>query len=320
MSSAVKRKAADLAAADAKKPKANGSITSFFGAPKAASSAAGAGSAAAAPVAKFDKAKWAEKLSAEQRELLKLEIDTLHESWLAHLKDEVVSREFLDLKRFLKAEKEAGKTVFPPAEDVYSWSRHTPLNTVKAVILGQDPYHNYNQAHGLCFSIRPPTAAPPSLKNMYIALKKDYPAFRPPPKNGGLLTPWADRGVLLLNACLTVRAHEANSHQGKGWERFTQKVIDTVAKTRTRGVVFMAWGSPAAKRVAKVDRQRHCVLQAVHPSPLSAHKGFFECGHFKKSNEWLKGRYGEDGQIDWDLNIAPAETGVKSAAQLDDEE
>jgi len=148
------------------------------------------------------------------------------------------------------------------------------LSTVKAVILGQDPYHNLNQAHGLCFSVRPPTPAPPSLKNIYIALGKDYPNFKPPPKNGGLLTPWSDRGVLLLNTCLTVKAHEANSHKDKGWEKFTQKVIDIVAERRTRGVVYLAWGSPAAKRVEKVDKKRHLVLKAVHPSPLSASKGF----------------------------------------------
>ena len=153
-------------------------------------------------------------------------------------------------------------------------SRHTPLNTVKAVILGQDPYHNLNQAHGLCFSVRPPTPAPPSLKNMYIALKKDYPTFKAPPNNSGLLTPWADRGVLLLNTCLTVRAHEPNSHAGKGWEKFTQKVIDIVAKCRTRGVVFLAWGKPAQERVKKVDKARHCILQTAHPSPFSAAKGF----------------------------------------------
>jgi uracil-DNA glycosylase len=145
---------------------------------------------------------------------------------------------------------------------------------VRCVILGQDPYHNVNQAHGLCFSVRPPTPAPPSLKNMFIALKKDYPDFTPPPRNGGLLTPWAEHGVLMLNTCLTVRAHEANSHAGKGWEAFTQKVIDTVAKTRTRGVVFLAWGTPAKKRVKDVNRQRNCVLESVHPSPLSAANGF----------------------------------------------
>lgn len=177
------------------------------------------------------------------------------------------------------------------------------------MILGQDPYHNLNQAHGLCFSVRPPTPAPPSLKNIYTAIKKDYPSFTPPPRNGGFLTPWADRGVLLLNTCLTVRAHEANSHANMGWERFTQKVIDTVAAKRTKGVVFLAWGLPAQKRVTRVA-SRHLVLKSVHPSPLSAHKGFFECGHFKKANEWLKERYGEEGQIDWSLDVPPEEAGV----------
>lgn len=190
-------------------------------------------------------------------------------------------------------------------------SRHTPLNTVKCVILGQDPYHGLNQAHGLCFSVRPPTPAPPSLVSIYKLLKIEYPdSFEPPPKNGGLLTPWADRGVLLLNTCLTVRAHEANSHANHGWERFTQKVIDIVARRRTNGVVFLAWGLPAGKRVAKLDRVRHCVLQSVHPSPLSAHKGFYECGHFQKTNAWLKQRYGEDGPIDWNLNVPAEKTGV----------
>ena len=153
-------------------------------------------------------------------------------------------------------------------------SRHTPLDTVKAVILGQDPYHNVNQAHGLCFSVRPPTPAPPSLVNIYKAIKIDYPSFTPPPKRGGLLTPWADRGVLMLNTCLTVRAHEANSHAGHGWEKFTQKVIDTVVKARTKGVVFLAWGNPAKARVSNVSATKHCILYSVHPSPRSADRGF----------------------------------------------
>lgn len=136
---------------------------------------------------------------------------------------------------------------------------------------------------------------------MYICLKNDYPSFVPPPAKGGLLTPWARRGVLLINTCLTVRAHEANSHANHGWERFTQRVIDLVAAKRTRGVVFMAWGTPAGKRVAKVDGGKHLVLKAVHPSPLSASRGFFTCGHFKKANEWLVTRYGERGEVDWAL-------------------
>lgn len=127
---------------------------------------------------------------------------------------------------------------------------------------------------GLSFSVRAPTPAPRSLKNIYIALKKDYPTFKPPPNNGGLLVPWADHGVLMLNACLTVRASEANSHSNKGWEKLTQRAIDVVAQRRTGGVVFLVWGTPAAKRVLKIDKKRHLVLHSVHPSPLSASRGF----------------------------------------------
>lgn len=206
-------------------------------------------------------------------------------------------------------------------------SRHTPFHSVKVVIIGQDPYHNLNQAHGLAFSVRPPTPAPPSLKNMYKALAIDFPSFVPPPNRSGLLTPWADRGVLLLNTCLTVRAHEANSHANRGWERFTQKVIDLVAARRARGVVFMAWGTPAGKRVVKVNPERHLVLKSVHPSPLSASRGFFDCGHFKKANDWLVSRYGGEGEIDWSLGYAPTPSvkdakpfvPEKKAASLDDE-
>ncbi|KAF4186307.1 hypothetical protein CNMCM8694_006459 [Aspergillus lentulus] len=223
------------------------------------------------------------------------------------LKEELVTPEFLGLKRFLKKEKESGAKIFPPENEIYSWSRHTPLDKVKVVIIGQDPYHNHNQAHGLAFSVRPPTPAPPSLVNIYTGIKNDYPTFQPPPNKGGLLIPWAERGVLMLNTCLTVRAHQAASHSNKGWERFTQKAIDTVARVRTNGVVFLAWGSPAGKRVAGINRQKHCVLQSVHPSPLSAHRGFFNNGHFKKCNEWLAERYGPDGIIDWSL--IPKKTG-----------
>ncbi|KAF2500842.1 uracil-DNA glycosylase [Lophium mytilinum] len=300
----LKRKAAELAT-DAKKAKtaSQGSITSFFGAPKPNPT-----KAATAP-AKFDKEAWVEKLTEEQKELLKLEIDTLDESWLAQLKDEIVKDDFLDLKRFLKKEVANG-TVYPPMKDVYSWSRHTPLHTVKAVILGQDPYHGPNQAHGLCFSVRPPTPAPPSLKNMYKALTKDYPDFKPPPKNSGLLTPWADHGVLLLNTVLTVRRGDANSHKGKGWEALTSKVIETVSRVRSNGVVFLCWGNSAAASVSKINSTKHHILKSVHPSPLSASKGFFDCGHFKKTNEWLVTRYGEGSEIDWNLDVDPEVAGV----------
>ncbi|BAE57221.1 unnamed protein product [Aspergillus oryzae RIB40] len=194
--------------------------------------------------------------------------------WLAQLKEELVTPEFLALKGFLQKEKQSGVKMFPPENEIYSWSRHTPLHKVKVVIVGQDPYHNHNQAHGLAFSVRPPTPAPPSLVNIYTGIKNDYPSFQRPPNKGGLLTPWAERGVLLLNTCLTVRAHQAASHSNKGWERFTQKAIDIVARVRSHGVVFLAWGTPAGKRVAGINRQKHYVLQSVHPSPLSASRGF----------------------------------------------
>ncbi|KAK0728991.1 uracil-DNA glycosylase-like protein [Apiosordaria backusii] len=312
-SSTLKRKAAaQTGGADAKKVK-QGNIMSFFGSSPASKSSStpavpttpnSSFSAAAQPdpaAAKFDKAKWVATLTPEQKSLLQLEIDTLHESWLVHLKDEIVTKEFLDLKRFLEREYAAGKKIFPPKEDIYSWSRHTPFTQTRIVILGQDPYHNHNQAHGLAFSVLPPTPAPPSLKNIYTCLAKDYPSFNPPPNKGGLLTPWAKRGVLMLNTCLTVRAHEANSHSNRGWEKFTQKCIDLVATKRTKGVVFLAWGTPAGKRVLKVDPKRHLVLKSVHPSPLSASRGFFQCGHFRKANEWLGDRYGLQGRVNWAL-------------------
>ncbi|KAL3435703.1 uracil-DNA glycosylase-like protein [Aspergillus tetrazonus] len=303
-SPSLKRSAGDLAnpTVESKRPKTNGSITSFFGAPKPkANGAATTESAVPSSVSSFNKQKWVATLTPEQKELLRLEIDTMDESWLAHLKEELIRPEFLALKRFLQKEKQMGVKVFPPEEDIYSWSRHTPLHKVKVVVIGQDPYHNYNQAHGLAFSVRPPTTAPPSLANIYASIKNDYPSFVPPPNKGGLLIPWAERGVLLLNTCLTVRAHQAASHSNKGWERLTQKAIDVVTRVRTRGVVFLAWGTPAGKRITGINRDRHCILQSVHPSPLSAHRGFLNNQHFKKCNDWLAERYGPDEIIDWSL-------------------
>ncbi|KAL3469453.1 uracil-DNA glycosylase-like protein [Aspergillus californicus] len=301
----LKRGAGHLAspAVDSKKSKSNGSITSFFGVPKNKTTRT---TTTSTPVPtsvspSFNKQKWVATLTPEQKELLQLEIDTMDESWLAHLKEEIVKPEFLALKRFLQKEKQSGAKIFPPEEDIYSWSRHTPLHKVKVVVIGQDPYHNHNQAHGLAFSVRPPTPAPPSLMNVYTGIRNDYPSFVSPPNKGGLLIPWAERGVLLLNTCLTVRAHQAASHSNKGWERLTQKAIDVVNRVRTRGVVFLAWGTPAGKRITSVNRERHCILQSVHPSPLSAHRGFFVNQHFKKCNEWLAERYGSDGVIDWSL-------------------
>ncbi|KAL5614928.1 hypothetical protein BROUX41_005003 [Berkeleyomyces rouxiae] len=305
MNTTLKRKATSaLDGEDSKKTKPNASITSFFSA-KPTPAATGDGAAASTSSSTFNKDKWVASLTDEKRDLLRLEIETLDVSWLALLKDEIVTDEFLNLKRFLNREVANGRKVFPPREDIYSWSRYTPFNTVKIVILGQDPYHNVNQAHGLAFSVRPPTMTPPSLRNMYVCLTNDYPEFVTPPKNNGLLTPWAERGVLMLNTCLTVRAHEANSHANRGWERFTQRVIDLVAQKRQKGVVFMAWGTPAGKRVIKVDQKRHLVLKAVHPSPLSASRGYFTCGHFRKANEWLTTRYGKGSEVDWTLVQSP---------------
>ncbi|KAL3457732.1 uracil-DNA glycosylase-like protein [Aspergillus heterothallicus] len=312
-SPSLKRGAGHFAppAADAKKPKPNGSITSFFGAPKSTSTAHGATKTAPCPISSsFNKQKWVTTLTADQRELLKLEIDTMDVSWLAHLKEEITKPEFLALKRFLQKEKQSGVKIFPPEEDIYSWTRHTPLHKVKVVIIGQDPYHNHNQAHGLAFSVRPPTPAPPSLVNIYKGIANDYPSFRVPPNKGGLLIPWAERGVLLLNTCLTVRAHQAASHSNKGWEQLTQKAIDVVTRVRTRGVVFLAWGTPAGKRVTGINRERHCILQSVHPSPLSAHRGFFQNQHFKKCNDWLAERYGADGVIDWSLTTTKEKASI----------
>ncbi|KAF3936732.1 hypothetical protein ABW19_dt0201534 [Dactylella cylindrospora] len=286
--SSIKRKATEVSSATEKKVKSS-TITGFF--------------TPAASVSKtpFDKKKWADTLKPETRELLKLEIDTLDASWLAVLKDAIVEPSFLNLKRFLQGEFKVGK-VYPPADEVYSWSRLTPFDKVKVVILGQDPYHGAKQAHGLSFSVKPPTKAPPSLRNIFGALEIDFPSFRPPAGGLGLLTPWAERGVLMLNTCLTVQPNNANSHAGKGWEQFTQKVIEVVSQKRTRGVVFMAWGKPAQGRVAKVNKTVHLILQSCHPSPLAAFKGpvFFRDGHhFKLCNEWLEKKYGEDGPIDW---------------------
>ena len=311
----TKRKAEPLSASDLKKPKKDASLTSFFGAPKSSppTSQTSNGTATEALAVKFDKEKFISTLTPEQKTLLKLELDTLDESWLAHLRDEITSPSFLDLKRFLQSELNSNKKDLPaPRRSLLLVPPHPPPLRPR-----RDPRPRplpQPQPSSRPLLLRPsPTPAPPSLKNMYTALNKDYPSFTPPEKNGGLLTPWAEQGVLLLNTCLTVRAHEANSHSNKGWEKFTQKVIDTVVKVRVRGVVFLAWGSPAQKRCAKISA-KHLVLKAVHPSPLSAHKGFFDCGHFKATNEWLKTRYGDEGVIDWSLNKkAP----IKTAAPLD---
>lgn len=228
----------------------------------------------------------------------------LHPSWLAPLRHEFDSDYMRALKRFLTAEKDAGQRIFPKGGEWFRALDLTPLEEVRVVILGQDPYHGEGQAHGLAFSVRPGVRTPPSLVNIYKELEADL-GIRP--ARHGFLEHWARQGVLLLNAVLTVRLAQAASHQGKGWERFTDAVIRLV-NAGPRPVVFMLWGSHAQKKAAFVDSVdkggRHLVLKAPHPSPLSAHNGFFGCRHFSKANAFLDA----NGQkpIDWALPAEPA--------------
>lgn len=262
----------------------------------------------------FDRKSWIESLTPPQRELLDLEIKYLHISWLALLHKELVKPYFIKLKQFLKLQQ--SKTVFPPEDQIYSWSHYTPLPEIKCLVLGQDPYHNFNQAHGLAFSVLEPTKPPPSLVNIYKALRIDFPDFISPDykallkqgtPGGGNLTKWAKRGVLMLNAALTVEAHKANSHANMGWETFTEEIIRVAIKYHEKinqGFVIMAWGSPAQKRVLKFNSQlqtssNFLVIKSVHPSPLSAHRGFFELEVFKKCNQWLEQQ--DKPKIDWGL-------------------
>lgn len=219
----------------------------------------------------------------------------LEPSWLAALDSEFQQPYMQELRQFLKEQKGKGATVYPRGGEIFNAFEHTPLDRVKVVILGQDPYHGPGQAHGLCFSVRPGVAIPPSLRNIYKEIERDLGI--PPPDHGNL-SHWADQGVLLLNSVLTVNAGQAGSHQGKGWETFTDRVVEVVNRER-EGVVFLLWGSYAQRKGAVIDRQRHCVLTAPHPSPLSAHRGFLGCGHFSAANAWLEQR----GQtpIDWSL-------------------
>jgi len=173
--------------------------------------------------------------------------------------------------------------IFPPSDDIFNAFNYTPLSDVKCVIIGQDPYHNVGQAHGLCFSVKPDVAIPPSLVNIYKELHDDLGCDIP---NNGYLKKWADQGVLMLNTVLTVRAHQANSHQGIGWEKFTDAAI-RILNEQDRPIVYLLWGAPAQKKAAKVDNPKHLLLKAPHPSPLSAYRGFFGCKHFSQANEFL---------------------------------
>ncbi|MFD1801924.1 uracil-DNA glycosylase [Mixta tenebrionis] len=201
---------------------------------------------------------------------------------------------FVETLKTVAQERAAGVTIYPPKEDVFNAFRLTELSDVKVVMLGQDPYHGPNQAHGLAFSVRPGVAIPPSLMNMYKELESDIPGFQRP--NHGYLESWAKQGILLLNTVLTVEAGKAHSHARLGWETFTDRVIAAVNEQRDN-VVFLLWGSHAQKKGSIIDTQRHHVLKAPHPSPLSAHRGFFGCRHFSRTNEILL-QQGET-PIDW---------------------
>lgn len=214
--------------------------------------------------------------------------------WLKVIGDEFKKPYYAKLYEFVK-EEYANNIVFPPSEDIFNALHYTPYEKVKCVILGQDPYHNFNQAHGLCFSVLPGNPPPPSLVNIYKELNTDLGCYTP---NNGYLKKWADEGVLMLNAVLTVRAHEANSHQNHGWEDFTDAVIRAVNDI-DRPIVFLLWGRPAQKKMSMLNNPKHLVLTAAHPSPLSAYNGFFGCRHFSKANEFLVNN-GET-PIDWQI-------------------
>lgn len=211
----------------------------------------------------------------------------LEPSWQSLLQDQFDDPYMQGLSEFLRQQKRAGKVIYPPGEQIFAALDATPVAEVKVVIIGQDPYHGPGQAHGLCFSVRPGVDLPPSLKNIFSEIESDL-GIRQPAGNGNL-EPWARQGVLLLNSVLTVERSQAGSHQGKGWERFTDAVVQRLSQQR-EGLVFMLWGSYAQKKGAVVDRQRHCVLTAPHPSPLSAHRGFFGCRHFSRANAYLAER------------------------------
>ncbi|UAT30595.1 uracil-DNA glycosylase [Bacillus badius] len=218
----------------------------------------------------------------------------LKNDWSDLLAEEFEKPYYQQLREFLK-EEYATKTIYPEMNDIYNALHYTPYKDVKVVILGQDPYHGPGQAHGLSFSVKPDVPLPPSLRNIFKELHSDLGCPVPPT---GYLVPWAKQGVLLLNTVLTVRQGEAHSHQGKGWERLTDRIISLISG-REKPVVFILWGRPAQKKLALIDQEKHCIIQAPHPSPLSASRGFFGSRPFSKANECLKS-FGEQ-PIDWEL-------------------
>ncbi len=218
----------------------------------------------------------------------------IQNDWLEPLNPEFRKPYYAELFQFVK-EEYAARKVFPPADDIFNAFHLTPLSQVKVVILGQDPYHNDGQAHGLCFSVKPDVDIPPSLVNIYQELHDDLGCDIP---NNGYLTKWAEQGVLMLNTVLTVRAHQANSHRGKGWEEFTDAAI-RILNEQDRPIVFILWGSPAQKKAAMLHNPKHLILKSPHPSPLSAYRGFFGSRPFSQTNEFLE-RNGLE-PVDWQI-------------------
>ena len=219
----------------------------------------------------------------------------LEASWKSRVGDWFEREDMRALSAFLRERKAAGARVYPPGAQIFAAFEATPFDAVKVVVLGQDPYHGPGQAHGLCFSVPPGVPVPPSLQNMSKEIQRDL-GIAPP--DHGWLMPWARQGVLLLNAVLTVEDGRAGAHQGRGWEGFTDHVVEVLDRER-EGLVFMLWGSYAQKKGGIVDPRRHCVLRTTHPSPLSAHRGFLGCGHFSKANRYLA--HGGQAPIDWAL-------------------
>jgi uracil-DNA glycosylase len=214
--------------------------------------------------------------------------------WLESIGGEFQQPYYTELYKFIKSEYNS-QIIYPNAENLFNAFHFTPLSKVKVVILGQDPYHNEGQAHGLCFSVKPEVDIPPSLVNIYKELQSDLGCYIP---NNGYLEKWARQGVLLLNTVLTVRAHQANSHQGMGWERFTDAVIQAV-NAQDRPIVFLLWGRPAQQKRSMLNNPKHLILEAPHPSPLSSYRGFFGSRHFSKTNEFLQKHDVEP--IDWQI-------------------
>jgi uracil-DNA glycosylase len=217
----------------------------------------------------------------------------LHESWKGRLAPALAAPSMQALGEFLRAEKRAGKSIYPAGARIFAALDETPFESVRVVILGQDPYHGPGQAHGLCFSVLPGVPVPPSLANVYAELERDLGL--PRPAHGCLLS-WARAGVLLLNAVLTVEQGRPGAHQGRGWEAFTDAVVQELDRER-EGLVFLLWGSYAQRKGQIIDTRRHRVLRAPHPSPLSAHRGFLGCGHFSAANRYLEQR--RQAPVDW---------------------